>query len=241
MIPKIIHYCWYGRGEMSPELKMCMESWTRLLPDYEWKLWNEDNLPPGSDFLKLMFKYRKFALISDYIRFYALYHEGGLYFDTDIEVVKNFDSLLREKCFLGFQQESLSGHPLNAAVCGAVPRHPYMRDCLAMFLRECYRKVKPYIGPTVVSEVAKKWGLAEYGEQYLGDVKIFPKEVFYPYHWEEDFYPECVTESTMCIHRWQKSWERKRDFKALRKSASFKTERLRYIAESLFKRKKQTL
>lgn len=229
MIPKIIHYCWFGPKPIDGELKQCMDSWGKFLPAYEVKCWNENNLPPDSDFLKLLIKYGKWALLSDYVRFYVLYYEGGLYFDTDIEVVKDFAPLLSESCFLGFQQKSLIKHPLNGAVLGAEPRHEYIKECLKMIIDSFYSKVKPLIGPMVVSNVAKQMGLTTYGEQYLGSVKILSLEAFYPYHWEEAFYPECVKESTFCIHRWQYSWKRKKNMRMLYKSAAYKFERILYI------------
>lgn len=215
-----------------------MGSWKKFLPDYRLKLWNEDNLPKGATFLSALIKYKKWAFVADYVRLYALYHEGGLYFDTDIEIVKNFDDLLKEKCFIGFQQKNFDHSALNGAVIGTEPFHPYIGDCLKLSTYNFYHRLKPLLLPALVTTVAETWGLNHYGDQYLRDVKILPAEAFYPYHWEETFYPACVTENTYTIHWWAFSWKRRRGFKTLWKSFTYKTERLLFM---LFHRQKSKI
>ena len=81
MIPKIIHYCWFGSGEMPQLAKDCIASWHKYMPDWEYKLWNEDNFDVDSvPYVKEAYEARKFAFVSDYVRLYALYTDGGLYF-----------------------------------------------------------------------------------------------------------------------------------------------------------------
>ena len=85
MIPKVIHYCWFGRGEKSELIKKCMASWSRVLPEYTLKEWNEDNFDIASvPFVKEAYEHRKWAFVSDYVRLHALYHDGGVYMDTDV-------------------------------------------------------------------------------------------------------------------------------------------------------------
>ena len=104
MIPKKIHYCWFGKGKM-PELALkCIESWRVNLPDYELKEWNENSFDINSNFyVKEAYESRKFAFVTDYVRLYALYTEGGIYMDTDVEVLKNLDSFLDLPAFSGFE------------------------------------------------------------------------------------------------------------------------------------------
>ena len=104
MIPKIIHYCWFGRGPMPPMALKCIESWHRFMPDYEYKLWNEDNFDVNSvPYVKEAYEARKFAFVTDYVRLYALYTEGGIYMDTDVEVLKPYDDLLGLSGFTGYE------------------------------------------------------------------------------------------------------------------------------------------
>ncbi len=108
MIPKLIHYCWFGRGEMPELARNCIASWRKLLPDYELMLWNEDNFDVDSlKFTRQAYAKRKFAFVTDYVRLYALKHYGGLYMDTDVEVVRSLDPLLDLPAFTGFECDDL--------------------------------------------------------------------------------------------------------------------------------------
>ena len=104
MIPKIVHYCWFGRGELTPLAKKCIASWRLFFPGYEIKEWNEDNfdvniIPYTAD----AYKAGKYAFVSDYARFWVLYHFGGVYFDTDVEVIRPMDDVLEKGAFMGIE------------------------------------------------------------------------------------------------------------------------------------------
>ena len=95
MIPKIIHYCWFGRGKMPELAEHCLASWRKFLPDYELKLWNEDSFDVNRlRFTRQAYERRKFAFVTDYVRLYALKSFGGIYMDTDVEVLRSLDDLL---------------------------------------------------------------------------------------------------------------------------------------------------
>ena len=128
MIPKKIHYCWYGNGEFNDILKKCMASWKEKLPEYELKKWDESNTPFDKlPFLRLLYKQKKWSLITDYMRLYAIYIEGGIYLDTDIEVFKTFDDLLSNESFIGFQISTFNTKiPVNSAVIGAVKHNSFV-------------------------------------------------------------------------------------------------------------------
>lgn len=116
MIPKRIHYCWFGRGP-KPELALkCINSWRKYLPDYELKEWNEDNFDiTKNQYVREAYENRKFAFVTDYVRLYAIYHEGGVYMDTDVEVVGSYDSFLHHHAFSGFETDGFVQTGMMAA------------------------------------------------------------------------------------------------------------------------------
>lgn len=106
-IPKVIHYCWFGRGELPEMAKMCIASWQKYLPDYEIKEWNEDNFDVNIiPYTKEAYEEHKYAFVSDYARFWILYHYGGLYFDTDVEVIRPMEHIIRRGPFMGCEGEA---------------------------------------------------------------------------------------------------------------------------------------
>lgn len=156
MIPKIIHYCWFGRGPMPKVVTWCIESWKRKCPDYEIKLWNEDNFDINSvPFVKQAYELKKYAFVADYVRMYALYHDGGICMDSDEYALRSFDDLL-DNCVVscheyypGMFAQNLSkldketwlpegeekwmqysGLGICANPLLAEPHHPLIKDCL---------------------------------------------------------------------------------------------------------------
>lgn len=126
-IPKKIHYVWVGGKEKPKAINKCMQTWKKYLQGYEIKEWNENNFDISSHpFVKAAYEAKKWAFVSDYIRAYAIYHEGGVYFDTDILLVDYIDDLLENKAFVGFENDT---HPFTA-VFGAEKNHPFVKDML---------------------------------------------------------------------------------------------------------------
>lgn len=121
MIPKIIHYCWFGRGQKPDSVLKYMESWHKFLPDYEFKEWNEDNFDVSQNlYVKEAYENRKFAFVTDYVRLYALYTEGGIYMDTDVEVLKSYDPFLHHNAFSGFETDGNVPTGMMAAEKGSI-------------------------------------------------------------------------------------------------------------------------
>lgn len=126
-IPKKIHYVWVGGNEKPSDIKKCMKTWSKHLADYEIIEWNESNFDMNSHpFLISAYKAKKWAFISDYIRAYVIYHEGGIYLDTDVLVLDNFDQFLNHDAFVGFENAE---HPFTA-VFGAKKKHPFIKKML---------------------------------------------------------------------------------------------------------------
>lgn len=127
MIPKKIHYVWVGGKEKPKDLQRCMKTWNKPLAEYEIKEWNESNFDIESHpFVKKAYEAKKWAFVSDYIRAYAVYTEGGIYLDTDVIVLKPFDDMLNNRAFVGYERPE---YPFTA-VFGAEAGHPLIKDML---------------------------------------------------------------------------------------------------------------
>lgn len=127
MIPKIIHYVWVGGQPKPKDIERCMATWKKYLKDYEIKEWNESNFDINAHpFTKQAYKEKKWAYVSDYIRSYAIYNEGGIYLDTDVLVLDDLTHFLDNRAFVGFENPQ---YPFTA-VFGAEPHHPFVKDML---------------------------------------------------------------------------------------------------------------
>ena len=127
MIPKIIHYVWEGNNPKPKDIKKCMKTWKKHLKDYKIIEWNESNFDISSHpFVKKAYEAKKWAYVSDYIRMYAIYNYGGIYLDTDVLVLENFDKFLNNKVFVGFEREN---YPFTA-VFGAEKKNKFIKKLL---------------------------------------------------------------------------------------------------------------
>lgn len=206
LIPKILHCCWFGRGEQNDIILKCRDSWSRLMPDYTIKEWNETNTPLDNAYCRAAMEKGLWSKVSNFVRLWALHQEGGIYVDTDMEVIKSFELFRTHECFLGFQHiEEIPGW-VNNAILGSVAGHPFLHRCMTM-TREIHQRSGVFeLSPRVITRVLKEMGLRAYGRQTVGGVTIFPVEYFYPYSWLEKFHPACITNETVAIHYWNHSW-----------------------------------
>ena len=112
MIPKIIHYCWFGHNPLPPLALKCIASWKKYLPDYEIKEWNEENFDVNIiPYTREAYAAGKYAFVTDYARFWILYKYGGIYFDTDVEMIRPIDDIIAAGGFMGY--ETVSEHVLG--------------------------------------------------------------------------------------------------------------------------------
>lgn len=203
MIPKKIHYCWFGRNELPKKAKKCIESWKRYCPDYEIIEWNEDNFDIYQNaYTKYTYDNKKFAFLSDYARLYIILNEGGFYFDVDVEIIKSLDSLLKHSAFFGFETEEY----VNTGVgFGAEVGNQLVESMLReydIFLGGD----KDTIGcPYLNTKALMKHGLIANGKQQTIDgAVIYPIHFFNPY--DDPTGRLNIKEDTYSIHWFAKSW-----------------------------------
>ena len=114
IIPKIIHYCWFGGNPLPPLAKKCIASWKKYLPDYEIRQWDESNYDVNKiPYIKEAYAAKKFAFVSDYARFDILYNYGGIYFDTDVEIISPLDCIISAGSFMGCENKATPGATPN--------------------------------------------------------------------------------------------------------------------------------
>ena len=213
MIPKIIHYCWFGGGEKNPKILDCMASWKKRLPDFEIREWNEQNFDIHCcAYVEEAYAAGKYAFVSDYARLYALYHEGGVYLDTDIEILKSFEALLRNRrMVLGFED----GEYVLTAFMAAEPGLQCFEELLASYAgkRFLLENGKPDLlpNPVIVTEAMRRFGLQANGKrQAFGEgFEIFPPEVFSAYNIA--FQRLEITADTMTVHHCMGTWQTSRE------------------------------
>ena len=206
VIPKTVHYCWFGPKPLSDLNRRCIESWHRVLPGYRLKLWDETNVPLDNAYARAAHAAGAWSRLSNYVRLHALYSEGGIYLDTDVEVLKDFAPLLRHECFAGFQQAEEQVDWVNSAVLGARAGHPFVAQCLRL-THSLFASTGQFPrSPLVFTRVLKELGLRDYQLQEIEGVTLYPLEYFYPFPWHGTFSPECITESTYSVHHWEGSW-----------------------------------
>ena len=215
MIPRIIHYCWFGRGPM-PELALkCIESWHRYMPDYEYKLWNEDNFDIScNQYVKEAYEARKFAFVTDYVRLYALYTEGGIYMDTDVEVLKPYDDLLSLPAFTGY--EGSKTYPPVTGTMASEAEGEWVKEQLAAY--DDAHFVNPdgsldlTTNTTRISAIMRQGGFVQDGKkQVYKGMHIFPVEYFCPRQTTGEV---LITSDTYCDHHFMGTWDetKKRGF-----------------------------
>ena len=206
MIPKRIHYCWFGRGEM-PELAVkCIESWHKHMPDYEYKLWNEDNFDFNKcNYSKEAYEVGKYAFVSDVARLKALKEEGGIYLDVDFEVFKPFDDLLYYNAFAGF--EGSKTNPVMMGVIGSEPNGEWVSEQLSRYSdRHFVINGKPDLTTNVryITDCMIKEGFCPNGkEQEYKGLHILPVEYFSPKLTTGEY---IRTNNTYCEHLGTSSW-----------------------------------
>lgn len=206
MIPKIIHYCWFGRGNM-PQLALnCIESWKKYLPEYEIKRWDEDNFDINKySYVKEAYDNKRFAFVTDVVRLYALYTEGGIYMDTDVEVLKPLDSILMYEAISGFETED----QIPTGLMASMPNHPMIGELLKEYDDIHFALGNGHIDLTTnVERITKtflKYGLVlDNTKQTINGFTLLPKDYLCPKSYVDGKIN--LTNNTLTIHHFAGSW-----------------------------------
>lgn len=223
MIPKKIHYCWFGGKPLPRDVKKCIESWRKHAPEYDIIEWNESNFNVKSHpFMKKAYEAKAWAFVSDYARLKIIYDNGGIYFDTDVELLKNPDFLLENQCYIGVQQVAhLCATGLGF---GAVKFNPIVKKMLEKydvleFSSDNKKELScPYLNNSVIEEL---------GYKYSADIWKHPMITVYPCEFFDPISPgnteNLMRNDTVSIHHYAGSWTCKRN--------KFKRKIFRFIGE----------
>lgn len=207
-IPKVIHYCWFGGNEKPEIVKKCIQTWKKKMPEYTIIEWNEENFDISKfKFTNSAYKFKKWAFVADYCRLWVLYNYGGIYLDTDMEILKPLDSFLNEKSFTGVEDHE----NIAFGIWGCKKDDKFIKEILDYYEQIDFNShiedLFKIAIPKVITEVAKQIGyIPKIGEiAYFGEeVAVYPTEVFYPKKssWAEAI----ITENTYTIHHYEGSW-----------------------------------
>lgn len=208
MIPKIIHYCWFGGNPLPNEVKKCISSWKKMCPDYKIVRWDESNFDiMAHPFSKAAYEAKAWAFVSDYARLKVVYENGGIYLDTDVELLKNLDFLLEHQCYLGIQQ---SEHLCNTGLgFGATQFNPVVKKMLEKYDtiifddENKYNFACPYLNNAVISDLGYSYTPNEVIK--LNGTLILPEKYLDPIAPGDGMkYLKC--DDTISIHHYSASW-----------------------------------
>lgn len=210
MIPKVIHYCWFGGRPLPESALRCIASWRRFFPDYEIREWNEGNFDVNSiPYTAQAYAAGKYAFVSDYARFKILYENGGLYFDTDVEVIKSFDDILARGAFMGCELAAPEGGANPGLGLGVAPGLGLYKELLDRYEALEFVREDGNLNLTTIvtytTDLLVEHGLKPSNEiQSVAGINIYPKEYFCPL--DNNTGKLDITQSTHSIHWYSKTW-----------------------------------
>lgn len=208
MIPKVIHYCWFGKNSYPKLVKKCIKSWKKFCPDYEFVEWNEDNFDINCNtYVKEAFEAKKWAFVTDYVRLFVLYNFGGIYMDTDVEIIKNIDEFLKYPAFSGFENENM----IPTAIMGAHKHNNWIKHLLDYYNNRHFIMPDGSMDLTTnvktITSLTKKVYKIELNnsiQNVENEFILFPSCYFCP----KSYYTEKIslTDKTYTIHHFNSSW-----------------------------------
>lgn len=207
MIPKVIHYCWFGNNPLPFEVKKCINSWKKICPDYEIRRWDETNFDVyQNDFIKSAYGSKAWAFVSDYARLKIVYDEGGIYLDTDVELKKSLDELRKNEGFFAIQQE---GHYCNTGLgFGAKKENEIVKTMLDLYDDLIYSEENKF---SIACPYLNTKALEKYGYSYSDDVIVIHNNLVLPPRFMDPIAPGKNKEYLLCndtvsIHHYSASW-----------------------------------
>jgi mannosyltransferase OCH1-like enzyme len=195
MIPKTIHYCWFGNNEKGDEILECIESWKKTCPDFEIKEWNEINFPFETfSFAARMYDEKKWAFVADYARLHVLESEGGFYLDTDMLLLQSLSPLAEKTCVLGEESQGV----ISAGMIGVAPHHPFIQKCRDFYDANADKVITI---PRVLSQVYENY-------EDKQSLTVYPPRAFYPFDSEhiKEYHGQDMGPETIGVHLWHYSW-----------------------------------
>ena len=211
MIPKKIHYCWFGGNDIPNNLKKYINSWEKYCPDYEIKLWDESNFDIyAHPFTKAAYEAKAWAFVSDYARLKIIYDEGGIYLDTDVELLKSLDLVLLNKCYVGIEQ---NGNRCTTGLgFGAEKNNSVVKKMLEVYDNIVFdsEKLMDIECPKLNTNVIKSMGEFSLHElTFLPEVTIYPPQYMDPISTGKT--KNLLCDETISIHHYSASWTRGKD------------------------------
>ena len=241
MIPKVIHYCWFGGSPLPEDANKCLESWKKHCPEYKIIEWNESNFDINSNcYIKEAYEAKKYAFVTDYVRLFVMYEYGGIYMDTDVELVKNLDDFLKNHAFSGFE----SANSIPTGIMASEKHFKLFGDLLKYYENKHFLNDDGSYDTTTntvtITEMCKKYGLVLNNKyQVIDGFALYPNDYFCPFENETGMLKK--TDNTVAIHWFAKSWVNDESAKLLKFTRVlhriFGTERIHNIAVKLGLRK----
>ena len=218
IIPKIIHYCWFGGNPLPKDALECIASWRKYLPDYEIKEWNESNFDVNCcPYVKQAYEAKKYAFVSDYVRFFVLFKEGGLYFDTDVEIIKDMNHIIAVGNFMAFDKSFATQQQDRGEFCtellgvapglglGVRPGLEIIGELLDLYNARENFAIADGTVVDYTTEILKRHGMVnEHRFQKVADVNIYPADYFCPMDSTTGIITK--TKNTVAIHHYSCSW-----------------------------------
>lgn len=204
-IPKILHYCWFGNGEMPRTETKCVKHWNRFFSDYKVILWNEENFDIHlNEYVEEAYSSKKYAYVADVARLKALYEYGGIYLDADCKVLKSFNELLNCHAFTGFGGDNKE---LAACTLAFEPHDPFIKECLDSYNNDHFVEadgtLKMWSINQRMTQILMKYGFEQNGKkQVINDIIIYPMSYFCPLSMLPDTVKDCKGKDTHCMVLW---------------------------------------